>query len=247
MFYQCILPLTIFFRHREKSPQQLARRPQPLEDDDCTLEVASSVKKRQKVEICWAGKLVWNTRWVAKCKAWRQRFASAPAIVLEQNLHRQNRSLQRRGRLFVPHRQQADQKILQADDVQMECVRHQGEHLGRGSQADGLQNQGARRPLPGGSMGLVQRVLHHGSSGWSSPTTFQNVYLKDVLVPTATRVLSTAGSSSTMVRRWWGHNPEGLLYRIGKSFLNSYLCHLCMGGISMASFPVFTRGGKLNC
>ena len=82
-------------------------------------------------------------------------------------LHRQNRSIQRSGRLFVPHRQQADQKSLQADDVQMDCVRHQGEHLGRGSQADGLQNQGARRPLPGGSMGLVQRVLHprhHGSS-----------------------------------------------------------------------------------
>ena len=45
----------------------------------------------------------------------------------------------------------------------------------------------------------IQDIME--AQGWSSPTTFQNVYLKDVLVPTATRVLSTAGSSSTMVRR----------------------------------------------
>ena len=108
-------------------------------------------------------------------------------------LHRQNHSLQRGGRLFVPHCQQTDQNCLRADDVQMDRIRHQREHLGRGSQADGPQNQ------KGCS---IQDITE--AQGWSSPTTFQNVYLKDVLivlVPTATRVLSTAGSSSTMVRR----------------------------------------------
>ncbi len=64
--------------------------------------------------------------------------------------------------------------------------------LGSRVRAHDLRSQAAAWALYKGSS--IKEIME--AQGWSSPTTFQTVYLKDVLVPPATKALSSALHSS---------------------------------------------------
>ena len=129
------------------------------------------------------------------CKAW------CPVRALKFYLHRTKPYRGEVDRLFlttskpvrVASKQTLSRWIISVikDSISTEECRLTGSHV----RAHDLRSQTAAWALYKGSS--IQDIME--AQGWSSSSTFQSVYLKDVLIPraeSASRVLSTASSSS---------------------------------------------------